>query len=110
MRTVCLGRNVEWAVGIVLERSHSWVCSRQVAAEVVEMSEMPRKCVSRVREVVGEGGLVMKYREREEKEGFLQRNPHQVVEAPEEGIAREGKGGAVSSGNYSHRVSNYEFT
>lgn len=94
----------------ILERSHSWVYNRQVAAEIVALSEMTRKCVSRVREVMGGGGLVMKYKEREEKEGLLQRNPHQTVEDPGEGIAKEARGEAVSSMSYSHRVSNYEVT
>lgn len=52
----------------------------------------------------------MKYKEREEKEGLLQRNPHQTVEDPGEGIAKEARGEAVSSMSYSHRVSNYEVT
>lgn len=33
-----------------------------------------------------------------------------MVEDPAEGVAREAKGGVVSSVNYSHQVSNYEFT
>lgn len=78
----------------------------QLCVQVVEMSEMTRTCVWRVREVMGGGRLVMKYVEGEERKISYRGNPHQTVEDPE-----EDKGGVVSCVNYnSHWVSNYKVT
>lgn len=67
---------------------------------------MPRKCV--IEGKISHGWRRVSYElQREKGKGS---SPTEMVEDPAEGVAREAKGGVVSSVSYSHQVSNYEFT